>query len=725
MISRREFLKASALVTIYFTIPIKLNSGDLESFSNRFFSLNKNRHIKAWLELLDNGKFLIKTGKVELGQGIKTALTQIAAEELSIDLDDIDIISGITDKTPDEMYTAGSFSIEHSGTAIKYACATLNNILLKKAEEKLSIPKDMLMIKNNFIYVKNTKEKKIPIKDLITKAPEIYQSKISRNLKTKEPHTYKLIGKPVKRLESEKIVTGDKYFIHDICPKDFTHAKIVRPSFYFKDIDEEKYKEITNKLNKNIKVIRDGLFLAVLSNSEEEAKEATEKLRVVFIRKENNYNNRNIYEFLKKTEPVKEIDVINKKSDKQFNNNKTVNSEYAKPYTAHASIGPSAALAFYDGRDLTIYTHSQGVYPLRREISLYLKLDQKRIHIYHKVGSGCYGHNGADDVALDAAIISLKVPNKWIKLIWDRSDEFIWEPYGTPMIVNLEGKLDEKGKLFSLKTLIYSDTHSTRPNSGGCLISEWHTEKGLPPVKLTPVGGAYRNAIPLYNIPNLSVKTKFIDTPLRVSAFRSLGAFANTFALESFIDECATNANIDPAQFRLNHLEDKRAIKVLKELIKFSGYHDKPKLTNRAKGIAFAQYKNHAAYVGATAYVTVKNNNLVLDNIYAVVDAGIVINPDGVKNQIEGGIIQALSIGLYEEVLFEGGSPIIENFDKYKLISFKQIPKIDIKLINNNYPSVGVGEASMGPTIAATCNAIYNATGIRIKKLPINKYFNI
>ncbi|MDY6821637.1 MAG: molybdopterin cofactor-binding domain-containing protein, partial [Deferribacterota bacterium] len=306
MISRREFLKASALVTIYFTIPIKLNSDDLESFSNRFFSLNKNRHIKAWLELLDNGKFLIKTGKVELGQGIKTALTQIAAEELSIDLDDIDIISGITDKTPDEMYTAGSFSIEHSGTAIKYACATLNNILLKKAEEKLSIPKDMLMIKNNFIYVKNTKEKKIPIKDLITKAPEIYQSKISRNLKTKEPHTYKLIGKPVKRLESEKIVTGDKYFIHDICPKDFTHAKIVRPSFYFKDIDEEKYKEITNKLNKNIKVIRDGLFLAVLSNSEEEAKEATEKLRVVFIRKENNYNNRNIYEFLKKTEPVKE-----------------------------------------------------------------------------------------------------------------------------------------------------------------------------------------------------------------------------------------------------------------------------------------------------------------------------------------------------------------------------------------------------------------------------------
>ncbi len=353
-------------------------------------------------------------------------------------------------------------------------------------------------------------------------------------------------------------------------------------------------------------------------------------------------------------------------------------------------------------------------------------MEPSKIHIIHKLGPGCYGHNGADDVALDAALIAMEIPNKWIKLQWDRTDEFIWEPYGSPMIINLDAKINKNKKIISLHTDIVSDTHSTRPTKGGSLIAEWHINKGLPKGELEPMEGAYRNAVPQYDIPNIKIDTHFIDTPLRVSALRSLGALCNIFALESFIDECASNTQSDPLTFRLNHLKNKRAINVINAVKKISNYTYDRSFNGNGTGLAFAQYKNHAAYVAVVVKLDIQNDTIRLNHIYAVSDMGLVINPNGAKNQLEGGIVQALSIALLEKVNIDNGNPNSFNYDSYPILTFNKIPPIEIVIIENKKDnSVGAGEASMGPTVAALCNAIFNASGIRIRELPISKFLKI
>jgi CO/xanthine dehydrogenase Mo-binding subunit len=359
-------------------------------------------------------------------------------------------------------------------------------------------------------------------------------------------------------------------------------------------------------------------------------------------------------------------------------------------------------------------------------MSKLLKINENKIHIIHKLGAGCYGHNGADDAALDAALIAIEIPDKWVKLQWDRIDEFIWEPYGSPMIIKLLAKISKDKIITLLNTDIISDTHSTRPMNGGNLISEWYIKNGLPMSEREPMEGAYRNAIPKYVVPGLTIKTHFIKTPLRVSALRSLGALGNIFALESFIDECAIYAQCDPVEFRLKHLKDKRAINVIENVKKISHLKYNLSFNGIGTGIAFAQYKNHAGYVAVVIKLKVENNTIKLKNIYVAADVGLIINPDGVKNQLEGGAVQALSIALLENVKLEDGNPASYNYDTYPLITFNKLPPIEIVLLENKKNnSVGAGEASMGPTVAALCNAIYSATGKRIRELPLINYFNI
>jgi CO/xanthine dehydrogenase Mo-binding subunit len=404
---------------------------------------------------------------------------------------------------------------------------------------------------------------------------------------------------------------------------------------------------------------------------------------------------------------------------------------YTKPYTSHGSIGPSCAVAEFKDGKLTVWTHSQGVFPLRAELVKMLKLPPADIRCVHVEGSGCYGHNAADDVGADAALLARAVPGRPVRLQWMRDDEFGWEPYGPAMAMQAKAALGADGKIADWEYELWSNTHSTRPQSttGTNVLPAWYLaepQKMGPPTPIPqPAGGGDRNAIPLYDFPRQRVIHHFVpDMPIRVSALRTLGAYANVFALESFMDELAAAAGADPVAFRLAHLKDPRARAVIEAVAKKAAWKAGEKGDGaRGRGVGFAKYKNLACYVAVVAEVEVDraSGKVRVPRAWAAVDSGLIINPDGLANQMEGGIIQSVSWTLKEEVRFGRNGILARDWASYPILTMPEVPKVEIELINR--PSerpLGSGEGSQGPAVAAVVNAFANATGKRVRDLPLH-----
>jgi CO/xanthine dehydrogenase Mo-binding subunit len=380
---------------------------------------------------------------------------------------------------------------------------------------------------------------------------------------------------------------------------------------------------------------------------------------------------------------------------------------------------------------MTVWTHSQGVFPLRGELVKALKLPAAAIRCVHTEGSGCYGHNGADDVALDAALLARAVPGRPVRLQWMRDDEFGWEPYGPAMVMRAKAALGSDGKVADWEYEVWSNSHSTRPEStnGTNVLAAWYLAEpqkmGPPTSPPQPAGGGDRNAIPLYDFPRQRVMHHFVqDMPIRVSALRTLGAYANVFALESFIDELAAAAGADPIAFRLAHMKDPRARAVIEAVAKKAQWKDGEKGDGRrGRGIGFAKYKNLACYVAVVAEVEVDRASgaVRVPRTWAAIDAGLIINPDGLINQTEGGIIQSVSWTLKEEVRFDKNGILTRDWATYPILTMPEAPKVEIELINRpNERPLGAGEGSQGPAVAAVVNAFANATGKRIRDLPLH-----
>ena len=409
---------------------------------------------------------------------------------------------------------------------------------------------------------------------------------------------------------------------------------------------------------------------------------------------------------------------------------KTLEATYTRPYIAHASIGPSCAIAAFENGRLTVWTHTQGVFPLRRDLANALKLDTEAVRCVHAEGSGCYGHNGADDVALDAALLARAVSGRPVRLQWMRDDEFAWEPYGSAMLARVKASLDASGNIVDWAYEVWSNTHSTRPAApdvNNNLLASWYVaepSKPGPPINIPqPAGGGDRNAVPLYAFPNQRVVNHLItQMPLRVSALRTLGGYTNVFAVESFFDELAAAAGRDPVAFRLAHLDDPRARAVIDTVAKNAGWKAGEKGDRtRGRGIGFAKYKTLATYVAVVAEVEIdrKSGQIRVPRAFAAGDAGQVVNPDGLKNQIEGNIIQSVSRALLEEVKFDSTGIKSLDWSSYPIIRFPDIPEIEIVMINRpEMPALGGGEPSTGPVAAAIANAIFDATGVRLREAP-------
>ncbi len=723
MLSRRRFTKGLGGIVLAFSLaPANLLA---QGAAARLpGSLNNNRMLDAWLRINADGTAIVFTGKVELGQGILTSLAQIAAEELDLPIARLKMISGDTGQTPNEGMTAGSQSIENSGLALRLAGAEVRSILIDLAAKKLGVGADTLRVADGTISTADGR--KVTYGELASEVD--LKREASAKVPPKSPAAYKIVGQSIARLDIPAKVFGGSIYVQDMRPSGMVHGRVVRPpraGSTLESFDEAGAK----KLPGVIAVVRDGSFLGVIAEREEQAIKAREALikSAKWKLGPELPDPANLYAHLK-TLPSKDLE-IGVKQGMALASANTLEATYTKPYQAHASIGPSAALAeLRDGR-LTVWTHSQGVFPLRVELVKVLKMPADAIRCVHIEGSGCYGHNGADDVAVDAALLARGAPGRPVRLQWMREDEFAWEPYGPAMVMQAKASLDGDGKIADWQYELWSSTHSTRPTSttGTNVLAGWYVAEPQTMGAFTsppqPAGGGDRNAIPLYDFPSQKVVHHFLqEMPLRGSALRTLGAYANVFASESFMDELAAAANADPVVFRLAHMKDPRARAVIEKVAAMADWKPGEKGNGtRGRGIAFSKYKNLACYVACVAEVEIDraSGKVRVPRAWAATDAGLVINPDGLKAQIEGGFVQSASWTLYEEVKFDKNGILSRDWASYPIMTMPDAPKVEVELINRpNERSMGAGEGSQGPAVAAIANAFTNATGKRIRDLP-------
>jgi nicotinate dehydrogenase subunit B len=683
-------------------------------------SLEKNPRLSQWLRLDSDGTVCVLSGKVEIGQGILTALAQIVAEELGVAPERIRMIPADTSVSPDEGVTSGSLSIQDSGAALRRACAYARALLLERAAERLGAAVGDLRVEDGTVRAagRSTSYWECVDKDLFDRDVEERPSPLPSAGR-------RWVGTSSPRRDLREKIAGRPAFLQDIVLPRMLHGRVVRPPHSFVSLDElddAKARSIAGV----VAIVRDGGFLGVLAEREEAAIAAQRALRNGASWKEGAPLPGDINAWLKDTA----IDhrVISEKSDarEKSRESRTLAASYSKPYISHASVGPSCALARFDGDRLTVWSHSQGIFNLRRDLSLALDMPEEAIVVRHAEGAGCYGHNGADDVALDAAMLARAAGSRPVRVQWMRDDEFCWAPCGPAMALELSASLDPDGNIVSWQHDLWSNGHSSRPgrSDGPALLAAWHLEqpqKRPSAINMPlPAGAADRNAIPLYDFPNQRIVNHYVrEMPVRTSALRSLGAYANVFAIESFMDELAQVAGADPVAFRLRHLRDPRARAVLEAAADRSDWSGWKPREGRGHGVGFAKYKNLGAYCAVVAEVEV-GQEVRVHRLAIAVDVGLAINPDGVKNQIEGGAIQSASWTLKEQIkLGEHGIATL-GWEDYPILKFSEVPSVEIDLLDRpDLPSVGAGEAAQGPTAAAIANAVENALGVRVRELPL------
>ena len=714
-------------------IPEILGEKILETSTS--ISLSTNPDLDSWIQINNDGTITVLTGKVEFGQGIKTALAQIAADELGVDMRRIRVASTDSAYSPDEGLTVGSMSLETSGTAIRLAAAEARHIILSIAFEELEAPLESLQVYDGTITD--------PISGRSTTYWDLmggkqFGRKVSGLGKPKDPEEYQVIGKPLPRLDLQEKVAGKPVFIHDLELPGMVHARVVRPPHYSAKLVSAEI-ELVSKLPGVIKVVRDGSFLGVIAIEENQAIEAMKLLGentiwegiTDFPSREKTFDHllsQQSQDFLvvngtTTDQPIPAIDIPEGAE-------RTLQAAYFRPFQMHASIGPSASVALFQDKKLTLWVHSQGVFPILRAIAPVLGIAEEDIRVVQVEGAGCYGHNGADDAALDAALLALHLEGTPVSLKWMREDEMRWEPYGPAMVMKVQASLSPKKEIISWNYDVWSYPHLGRPRGGdrvSDLIASWHLADPFHKPQRFPIHaphiGSHRNADPLYPFQRKRIVKHFVpNSPLRTSAMRGLGAYGNIFAIESFMDELANSVNIDPVEFRLQNLKDERAKAVIKTAAKKANWrYGKDLGSNRGQGIAFAQYKNRQCYTAVVVELTVKpeNGEIQLERVVIAADAGQVINPDGLSNQLEGGFIQAASWTLIEEVCFDLKGITSIDWDSYPILRFPEMPKVEVVLINRTrYSPLGSGEASQGPAGAAIANAIFNAVGIRLRQIP-------
>jgi nicotinate dehydrogenase subunit B len=685
-------------------------------------SLKTNPLLDAWIKITPAGKVTVFTGKVELGTGVRTALLQIAAEELNMKPSLITFLTADTGASPDEGLTAGSHTIVDSGSALLNAAAQVRGLLVDGAAKHFGVDSRTLSTGDGLI--------KAPDGRTMSYGDAVQFVNLHRSAMPtsplRDPATFKVIGASLPRVDIPNKVTGGVSYVQDMELPGMLHARAVMPPVY--DATLQSFDEAAIlKMPGVVRVVRNGSMLAVVARGEWQAVTAQRALagncrwspgRPLPDRDK-------VHEELKRIS-TQHIEIANTHTT-TGPATKTLTATFLKNYLLHGSIGPSCSVAHLENGILTVWTHSQGVYPLRDGLAEMLSMPKLSIRCVHVEGSGCYGHNGADDAAAHAALIAVALPGHPIRVQWMREQEHTWDHFTPAMVTEVSASLDASGQIIDWKYALWSSSHNERIVNAGRLLPARMLEPPFESAPSTPMlqpeGGGDRNAIPLYAFPNMHIVNNFSPTmPLQTSAMRSLGAHMNVLSIESFMDELAHAAGVDSVEFRLRHMKDPRARQVIDLAATRFGWPRPPRARNHGVGFAFGKYKNLMAYVAMAVEISVvrETGQVILEHAEVAIDAGQIVTPDGIRNQIEGGIIQAASWTLYEELKYD--TQRVRSFDwsSYPILRFSAAPRsLNVHLINRpGAPFLGAAEASMGPTAGALANAIFDATGQRLRELP-------
>ncbi len=686
--------------------------------------LATNPVLARWLHVDAGGLVLVRVGKVELGQGILTALAQIAADELAVPIGAVRMLPAHTAAGPDEGLTAGSLSIFHAGPALRTACANARALFTTEAARRLGCtPEDVRVQDGVFSTPDGASTSYSELRQQVDLEVEA-----RADVPLRPAGTSTLVGSSTPRIDLPDKVAGRPTYLADLRLPGQHFGRVIRPpspAARLVGVDEA----VVRSLPDQVVLVRDGSFLGVVGPAEAAVDRASEVVRRAASWEE------------RATLPDasdlaghltagahEDICVLDEPSIRPPGTTR-LRARYSRPFIAHASIAPSCGVARWDPDGAVhVWSSSQGIFRLRDAIAQALDLTACRIIVEHLESAGCYGHNGSDDAAFDAVLLARQVPGLPVQVRWTRQDELTWSPFGSAMLSEVAAELDESGSVVSWEYDVWSHGHTARPGYEEVpgLLAGDHLEHPITrlPAADPPIGqggGTVRNSTPIYDVgPRRVTGHRLLSMPIRTSALRALGAFLNVFSIESFMDELAEAAGQDPLEYRLRHLSDPRARTVLDTAARAAGWGS-PLPEGTGRGVGLARYKDRGAYCAVVAEV-VAESDVRVTRLTVAVDVGRVVNPDGVRNQIEGGATQATSWVLKERVRFDRVRILSDDWEGYPILRFSEAPQIDVHLVEApEQASVGAGEAALGPTAAAIGNGLAAAVGVRVRDLPLDR----
>jgi CO/xanthine dehydrogenase Mo-binding subunit len=680
--------------------------------------------LSSWIRFSPEGQVVVSPGKVEIGQGIVTALAQIAADELDVDIGRVRMVRASTAASPNEGVTSGSLSVQQSGRAIRQVCAEVRHIFLAAASDRLGVGIDALEVNDGTIS--GPGNVRTSYWELADEVP--LERNATPGVAAKSSTQRRLAGNSVQRVDIPDKVFAQPRFIHDSALPRMLHGRVLRPELSAANLVELSV-DGARAIAGLLAIVRDGNFVGVVCETEDSAETALKALRkrAAWTPGEPLPDENRLAEWLK-AQPVESTVIDERSASQPGETHRTVRQQYTRPYIAHASIAPSCAMAQWSGDRVHVWTHSQGVYLLRADLALVLKLPIENITVEHMEGAGCYGHNAADDVALDAVLLAKAAAGRPVRVQWSRADEMSHAPFGAAMAIEVEADLDAQNEIVGWRHSIWSNGHAARPGRAAqpALLAATELSDPFPRMISTNPpqangGGGDRNSIPLYDFPSWHIESHRLTTmPVRTSALRTLGAQGNVFAIESFLDELANERGEDPVAFRLRHLSDPRAQDVIRSVAQRAKWKPE-KIFGIGYGLGFARYKNTGAYCAVVAEVE-GAEDISVERLTIAVDVGEAVNPDGVINQIEGGAIQATSWVLKERVRFDRQRITSNSWTAYPILRFSEVPKVQVEVIQRpDSEPLGAGEAAHGPVTAAIANAVFDALGVRVRNLPITR----
>lgn len=673
--------------------------------------------VSDWLHPTQDG-FAIRTGRSELGQGVQSAMLRIASWELGVPVERLSITGPDTRTSPNEGVTAGSLSMTQGGQALRLATSAARVLCLAEAGRQLNTEAGRLSVIDGAIIDEGA-------------TTGLFLADLAARIDLDVPvsdHAAPL-GQPADAAQTPRPDLRDRLvgapFVHDLTPENLLHGRVLAPPSVAATLPDGLDLAGLDARPGIVATVRDGNFLGLVAESSAEADAAVDWF-------EARLDWEGIPDAPSDPHPLldrssAEMTPLEEPEANLPSSDPSIDLTVRRPFLSHAPMGPSAAMAEWRGGTLTVWCHSQGVYPLRDAMAQVLGVPADTVHVIHVPGAGCYGHNGADDAALDAALLARAVPGRPVRLVWSRATEFRTAPLGAAMATRVRLWM-EAGRIAGVQVGVTSPPHSTRPGTagnpflrGGAMIDGGAAFPPVPDLPAARGNGAARNARPIYAAPALVERKLVDDLPWRTSAIRALGAQLNVYAIETALESALINDEIDPFEGRLANLADERARKVLETLRDHGADIMSSTGDDRAWGIGLARYKNAAAWAAVIAEV-VLGDNVRVPRIRVAVDTGEVIDPDGARNQIEGGVIQALSWTLKEAVPLDGAKVAAQNWEDYPILKFSEVPEIRTVLIDRpGEPPLGCAEAVAGPVSAAVGNAVQRLIGGPVHDLPITR----